>query len=59
MKKASTKEIGAGDATKIAEARKKLRQFRFQGAGSRAKNVHEGRNLRREIARLLTAKNVK
>ncbi len=38
----------------IAEKREALRQFRFGGAGSRARNVREGRNLRKEIARMLT-----
>lgn len=38
----------------IAEKREALRSFRFGAAGSRTRNVREGRNLRREIARLLT-----
>jgi len=36
------------------EKREALRAFRFGGAGSRARNVREGRNLRREIAQILT-----
>ena len=32
----------------------KLQAFRFAMAGSKTKNVKEGRNLRKEIARLLT-----
>ena len=38
----------------IAEKRAALRVFRFGGAGSRTRNVREGRNLRKEIARILT-----
>jgi len=38
----------------IAEHRGKLQAFRFAMAGSKTKNVKEGRNLRKEIARLLT-----
>ncbi len=38
----------------LAEKRKTLRLFRFGIAGSKAKNVKEGRNLKREIAQILT-----
>lgn len=38
----------------VAEKREALRVFRFGGAGSRTRNVREGRNLRKEIARILT-----
>jgi len=38
----------------VAEKRESLRAFRFGGSGSRVRNVREGRNLRREIARILT-----
>ena len=38
----------------VAEKREAFRVFRFGGAGSRARNVREGRNLRREIAQILT-----
>jgi large subunit ribosomal protein L29 len=38
----------------VADKREELRSFRFGGAGSRARNVREGRELRREIARMLT-----
>ena len=41
----------------IASKREALRAFRFGGAGSRSRNVREGRNLRKEIARLLTELN--
>ena len=38
----------------VSEKRAALRMFRFGGAGSRTRNVREGRNLRKDIARLLT-----
>ncbi|MDO8514289.1 MAG: 50S ribosomal protein L29 [bacterium] len=38
----------------VADKREALRTFRFQGEGSRTRNVREGRNLRREIAQILT-----
>ena len=38
----------------IAEKREALRKFRFGEAGSRSRNVREGRTLRRDIARLMT-----
>ena len=38
----------------VAEKREALRVFRFEGAGSRTRNVREGRELRRDIARILT-----
>ena len=38
----------------VAENRQKLQAFRFAMAGSKTKNVKEGRNLRREIAKALT-----
>jgi len=38
----------------VAEKRVAIRTFRFGGAGSRTRNVREGRNLRKEVARILT-----
>ncbi|HEY4521451.1 MAG TPA: 50S ribosomal protein L29 [Candidatus Paceibacterota bacterium] len=38
----------------IADKREALRVFRFEGEGSRRRNVREGRTLRREIARIMT-----
>ena len=38
----------------LSEKRESLRVFRFGGAGSRSRNVREGRNLRKDIARILT-----
>lgn len=38
----------------IREKREELRTFRFGSAGSRSRNVREGRTLRKDIARLMT-----
>jgi len=38
----------------VAEKREALRAFRFAMAGSKKKNVKEGKTVRKEIARLLT-----
>ena len=38
----------------LADMREQLRTFRFEGEGSRRRNVREGRNLRRDVARILT-----
>ncbi len=43
----------------IAEKRESLRSFRFGEAGSRTRNVREGRNLRKDIARMLTELNAR
>lgn len=50
IKKQSIEELKKS----AAEKRTLLRTFRFGGAGSRTRNVREGRNLRKEIARILT-----
>ena len=39
---------------KVTELREQLRAFRFGGAGSRTRNVREGRVIRREVAKVLT-----
>ena len=39
----------------LVQDRESLRKFRFEVAGSRTRNVKEGRSLRRNIARILTA----
>jgi ribosomal protein L29 len=39
----------------LAELREKLRSFRFGLSGSKSKNVKEGRETRKEIARMITA----
>lgn len=41
----------------IATKREALRTFRFGEAGTRTRNVREGRTIRKEIARLLTEMN--
>jgi ribosomal protein L29 len=38
----------------VSERREALRIFRFGGAGAKAKNVKEGRAIRKDIARVLT-----
>lgn len=38
----------------VAEKREALRVFRFGASGSRARNVREGREMRKDIARALT-----
>ncbi len=38
----------------INENREKLQSFRFGNAGSKVKNVKEGKNIRKDIARLMT-----
>jgi len=42
----------------LAEKREAGRAFRFGGAGAKSKNVREGRAIRKDIARILTALNV-
>ena len=54
MKDITTKT--AADLKKmVADKREALRVFRFGGAGAKAKNVREGRAIRKDIARILTA----
>jgi ribosomal protein L29 len=43
----------------LAEKREVLRSFRFAKEGSKTRNVREGRNVRREIARVMTELNKK
>ncbi|MFA6273373.1 MAG: 50S ribosomal protein L29 [Candidatus Paceibacterota bacterium] len=38
----------------LTEKREALRKFRFGIAGSKSRNVKEGKNLRKEIAQILT-----
>jgi ribosomal protein L29 len=38
----------------LADKRDSLRVFRFEGAGSRTRNVKAGNTLRKEIARIMT-----
>jgi ribosomal protein L29 len=39
----------------LEEKRKALSDFKFQIAGSKIKNVREGRKIKKEIAQILTA----
>jgi ribosomal protein L29 len=48
-----TQESGELQKT-LAEKREALRAFRFGAAGSRSRNVREGRELRKDIAKILT-----
>lgn len=41
----------------LEQKREALRGFRFGTAGSKERNVKEGRNLRRDIARIMTELN--
>lgn len=41
----------------LADKREALRAYRFAGAGSRSRNVKEGKTMRKDIARVLTALN--
>lgn len=60
MKKSDLKKYAIEDLHReIREKREALRNFRFGSAGSRSRNTREGRNLRKEIARLLTEVNVR
>ena len=43
----------------LKEKRDELRDFRFASAGSRTRNVREGRNTRKEIAQILTELNAR
>jgi ribosomal protein L29 len=43
----------------LEEFRGKLQAFRFAMAGSKVKNVKEGKGIRKEIARISTALNQK
>lgn len=56
MKNSEISKLNGAEITKeLGSVREKLREFRVGMAGSRVKNVREGRVLRRTIARLLTA----
>jgi len=41
----------------LKDTREELRKFRFSISGSGQKNIREGRNLRKKIARVLTQLN--
>lgn len=45
-------------AKMLTEKREALRVFRFGAAGSKSKNVKEGRAVKKDIARIMTAMTV-
>lgn len=53
-KKAITTKNKADLLKQLAEKREALRVFRFGSTGAKITNVKTGRDLRREIARILT-----
>ena len=55
LKKKSIKDLNKI----LKESREKLREFRFGSAGSKVRNVKEGNNLRKMIARVLTEMNAR
>jgi len=50
LKKKSIKDLNKI----LKESGEKLREFRFGSAGSKVRNVKEGNNLRKTVARVLT-----
>ena len=49
------KKKNSGELTKdLVQKREELRLFRFGIAGSKTRNIKEGRDIRRDIARILT-----
>ncbi len=56
MKDLQKKSVADLEKT-LKEKREELRSFRFASAGSRTRNVREGRNTRRDIAHILTELN--
>jgi ribosomal protein L29 len=63
MKAIKMKDISnktQADLAKLAsDKREFLRVFRFGAAGAKTKNVKEGRAIRKDIARIMTAMNAK
>jgi ribosomal protein L29 len=55
MKIKEIKSKTASDLTKmLSDKRESLRLFRFGTSGAKTKNVKEGRELKRDIARIMT-----
>ncbi len=54
MKDINTKTV-ADLNNMIVEKREALRIFRFGGAGAKTKDVKQGRTIRKDIARMMTA----
>jgi len=60
MKKTDLKNKIDKDLNKtLSEKRAELREFRFGLSGSKTKNIKKGKNLRKEIARILTELNLR
>jgi ribosomal protein L29 len=60
MKKTSYKDKPKQDLVKaLGEKRETFRKLRFGNAGSKSRNVKEGRGLRKDIARIMTELNKK
>ena len=60
MKMPEIKKMSDKDLEKhVQEKREALRDFRFGVAGTKIRNIKEGRNLKRIIARLLTERNAR
>jgi ribosomal protein L29 len=59
MKKEKLKKNEADLMKEFGEKRLKLRDIRFGVAGSKNKNVKEEKNIKKEIARILTSLNQK
>jgi ribosomal protein L29 len=58
MKKTTYKDMAEKDLVKaLYEKRAELNNFRFGSAGSRTRNVKEGRAAKKEIARIMTELN--
>lgn len=56
MKNKEIMKLSAEEMSKtLAENRTKVREFRTAMSGGRVTNVHEAKNARRVIARILTA----
>ena len=52
-----TKKSEEALKVELAQKREDLRTFRFAAAGSRSRNVREGRSLRKMIAQIMTELN--
>ena len=58
MKKTNYKDKSKQDLIKaLGERREVFRKLRFGTAGSKARNVKEGGNIRKDIARIMTELN--
>ena len=55
MKTKEIKKLSERELVKLLdEKRKAVRQFRFDVTGSKVKNLKEGGNIRKDVARILT-----